>query len=46
MDRDPTAGHQAICAECATGQAFYRAAREEAKSGSLIEDKPAVGARP
>ncbi|HEU4973613.1 MAG TPA: hypothetical protein VFT50_00885 [Baekduia sp.] len=33
MDRDPTAGHQAICAACATGAAFYRAAREEADGG-------------
>ena len=24
MDRDPTAGHQAICAACATGTAFFR----------------------
>lgn len=31
MDRDPTAGHQAICAECATSPAFYRASREEAE---------------
>ena len=30
MDRDPTAGHQAICAECATGPAFFTAARHEA----------------
>jgi purine-cytosine permease-like protein len=29
MDRDPTADHQAICAECATGQHFYIAARRE-----------------
>ena len=31
MDRDPTAGHQAICAACATGTAFYSAARHEAR---------------
>ena len=30
MDRDPTADHQAICAACATGPAFYAAARHEA----------------
>jgi purine-cytosine permease-like protein len=30
MDRDPVAGHQAICASCATGPAFYAAARREA----------------
>jgi hypothetical protein len=29
MDRDPSAGHQAICAACATGVAFYSAARHE-----------------
>jgi purine-cytosine permease-like protein len=29
MDRDPSAGHQAICAACATGPAFYSAARHE-----------------
>jgi hypothetical protein len=34
MDRDPTAGHQAICAECATGQHFYNAARHEAQGTS------------
>jgi hypothetical protein len=45
MDRDPTAGHQAICAECATSPAFYRAAHEESRRGELIEDQPAVGAR-
>lgn len=32
MDRDPLHGHQAICASCATGVAFYAAAREEAKA--------------
>jgi purine-cytosine permease-like protein len=31
MDRDPTAGQQAICAACATGTAFYAAARREAR---------------
>lgn len=30
MDRDPTASQQAICAACATGPAFYTAARREA----------------
>lgn len=30
MDRDPVAGHQAICASCATGGAFYAAAQKEA----------------
>jgi purine-cytosine permease-like protein len=30
MDRDPTAGYQAICAACATGPAFQRAARRDA----------------
>jgi hypothetical protein len=44
MDRDPTAGHQAICAECATSPAFYRAARTEAERGALLEE-PAVEAR-
>lgn len=29
-DRDPTADHQPICAECATGVEFYGAARREA----------------
>jgi purine-cytosine permease-like protein len=31
-DRDPTAGHAAICAACATGAAFYRAAKAEARA--------------
>ncbi|MFE7423364.1 purine-cytosine permease family protein [Rhodococcus sp. NPDC057529] len=30
MDRDPEHGHRAICAECAAGQSFLRAARAEA----------------
>jgi purine-cytosine permease-like protein len=30
MDRDPAAGHQAICAACATGAAFHTAAHREA----------------
>jgi purine-cytosine permease-like protein len=34
MDRDPSAGHQAICAACATGPAFYGAARREARAGA------------
>ena len=33
MDRDPSAGHQAICAECgSTSGPFYHAARVEAKA--------------
>jgi purine-cytosine permease-like protein len=39
MDRDPTAGQQAICAACATGTAFYAAARREAHQ---TEGEPAV----
>jgi hypothetical protein len=39
MDRDPTAGQQAICAACATGTAFYAAARREAHQ---TEAEPAV----
>jgi purine-cytosine permease-like protein len=35
MDRDPTAGHKAICAACATGPAFYRAAHQEAQLDDL-----------
>jgi hypothetical protein len=31
MDRDPSAGHEAICAACATGARFYSAARDEAR---------------
>lgn len=33
MDRDPSAGHQAICAACATGTSFYSAARHEHAEG-------------
>jgi hypothetical protein len=44
MDRDPTAGHKAICAECATSPAFYRASREEAKRSSPPADREVVGA--
>jgi hypothetical protein len=29
MDRDPAAGHQAICAACATGAHFHAAAHRE-----------------
>jgi hypothetical protein len=29
MDRDPSSGHQAICASCATGRQFFDAARRE-----------------
>jgi purine-cytosine permease-like protein len=32
MDRDPVVGHKAICASCATGSAFYAAARAEASA--------------
>ncbi len=33
MDRDPAAGHEAICTECATeSMAYHRAASEEAKA--------------
>jgi purine-cytosine permease-like protein len=32
MDRDPAGDHQAICASCATGAHFYRAARHEAQT--------------
>jgi purine-cytosine permease-like protein len=39
MDRDPTAGQQAICAACATGTAFYAAARREAHE---TDAEPAV----
>lgn len=38
MDRDPTHGHQAICAACATGPRFYRAAREESEAGGGLSD--------
>ena len=31
MDRDPTGGHEAICAACATGPAFHAAASHEAR---------------
>jgi purine-cytosine permease-like protein len=41
MDRDPTAGQQAICAACATGAAFYAAARREARETNA---EPAVAA--
>ena len=42
MDRDPTAGHEAICAECATSPAFYRASREEAKGSSPSAERQLV----
>ncbi len=32
MDRDPVVGHEPICASCATGTAFYSAARKEAEA--------------
>jgi hypothetical protein len=42
MDRDPTHGHRAICAACASESAgFYRAAHEEAKrarAGSGLQE--------
>jgi hypothetical protein len=31
MDRDPTSGHAPICAQCATGYGFHRAAQQEAR---------------
>jgi purine-cytosine permease-like protein len=42
-DRDPSAGHQAICAACATGGAFYSAARRESQAapGRTREEAPA-----
>jgi purine-cytosine permease-like protein len=40
MDRDPTAGHQAVCAECATGAAFYQAARAEARQMAAETSAP------
>jgi purine-cytosine permease-like protein len=44
MDRDPTANHQAICAECATSPAFYRASREEARHAHGAPPRETVGA--
>lgn len=35
MDRDPTAGHEAICAACATGRAFHTAASHEAREAAI-----------
>jgi hypothetical protein len=32
MDRHPCAGHEPICASCATGAHFYLQARQEAKA--------------
>jgi purine-cytosine permease-like protein len=42
-DRDPSAGHQAICAACATGGAFYSAARHESAgaAGTTSREAPA-----
>jgi hypothetical protein len=43
MDRDPEAGHQAICAECATeSSTYYRAAHAESQQsgGSGDADRP------
>jgi purine-cytosine permease-like protein len=34
MDRDPSRGHSAICAACATGTTFYGAARQEARAAT------------
>jgi hypothetical protein len=36
-DRDPSADHQAICAACATGPAFYAAARNEARHPEAVK---------
>ena len=33
MDRDPTAGHRAVCASCATSVSFLRATAAEASAG-------------
>ena len=45
MDRDPAAGHQAICASCATGRAFHSAAHrehvEQERAGAEGERAPA-----
>ena len=43
MDRDPIAGHQAICAECATGRAFYRRRARGGQERSLIEQAGGAG---
>ncbi|NMI00993.1 purine-cytosine permease family protein [Pseudonocardia acidicola] len=43
MDRDPSAGHEAICAGCATASpSFYRAARIEAASTHIPTPQQAV----
>ena len=39
MDRDPKADHQAICAACATGRAFYAAARREHELAAAGEER-------
>lgn len=36
MDRDPAAGHAPICAACATGGSFERAARAEARAVAAV----------
>lgn len=42
MDRDPAAGHQAICSACGTGAAFHAAAhREHQSAGPAKESAPA-----
>jgi purine-cytosine permease-like protein len=41
MDRDPTAGQQAICAACATGTAFYAAALRESRESGEVEPRVA-----
>jgi len=41
MDRDPTGGHEAICAACATGPAFHSAAREESNQHNRSAPAPA-----
>jgi len=45
MDRDPSAGHQAICAACATGGRFYGAARQEARLAPAEPTPEPVGTR-
>ena len=41
MDRDPSGGHEAICAACATGPAFHSAAREESNQHNRSAPAPA-----
>jgi purine-cytosine permease-like protein len=45
MDRDPAAGHQAICTECATDSAAYRrAALQESRLGPVVPPPEAAPA--